>query len=138
MAQDDLDRNVEWAVLLAQLPGCDAISAGILLVDLSSDELYVKLLPKLSRAEAEVAEFWSELPQDLIERSKTVGGQQVLHWLETTASHLIQLGPRSLAKTSDPQDQLASLYRCHVIPTSDVAESAAQLRRRRNVQSIFT
>ena len=76
MAQDDVDRSVEWAVLTAQFPGCDAVSAGILLVDLASDELYVKLLPALSRAEDEVVEFWCELPKDLIVRSKALGGRQ--------------------------------------------------------------
>ena len=129
-AQDDIDQNVEWAVLAARLPGREPIPAGILLVDLASDELYVKLLPELSMAEDEVAEFWCELPQDLIEQSSIVGGRQVLCWLETTASHVIQLGPRSLAKACDPEHQLELLYRRHVIPASDVAESTTQVRRR--------
>jgi len=129
-AQDDIDLNVEWAVLTARLPGRNAIPAGILLVDLASDELYVKLLPELSMAEEEVAEFWRELPDYLLERSKAVGGRQVLGWLEDTADHVIQLGPRSLAKACDPEHQLKLLYRCHVIPASDVAESTTQVRRR--------
>src|SRR5689334_15745112 len=93
-AQDDIDLNVEWAVLTARLPGRKAIPAGILLVDLASDELHVKLLPELSMAADEVAEFWRELPDYLLERSKAVGGHQVLAWLEDTADNVIQLGPR--------------------------------------------
>jgi hypothetical protein len=128
MAQDDVVRNVEWAVVTAQSPGRGAISAGILLVDRTSDELYVKLLPELSKAEDEVAEFWRELPRDLLERSKAIGGSQVLSWLETTASHLIQLGPRSIAKASDPADELELLYYRYVIRASNVAEPIAQVR----------
>ena len=129
-AQDDSDLNVEWAVLAARLPGREPIPAGILLVDLASDKLYVKLLPELSMAEDEVVEFWCELPDYLLERSKAVGGHQVLGWLEDTADHVIQLGPRSLAKACDPEHQLEFLYHRHVIPASDIAESTTQVRRR--------
>jgi hypothetical protein len=128
MAQGDTVRNMEWAVLELRIPGCNPVSAGILLVDLASDQLYVKLLPELSTAEDEVVEFWCELPQGLIERSKAVGGYQVLRWLEDTASHLVQLGPRSVEKASDPENQLESLYRHHVI----AASGACGFRRKVN------
>lgn len=126
MTQGDVGRNVEWAVLEARLPGCNAVSAGILLVDSASDKLYVKLLPELSTADDELIEFWCELPQELIERSKAVGGRQVLCWLEDTSSHVVQLGPRHVEKASDPEDQLQSLYRRHVIAASDAPQSISQ------------
>ena len=128
MAQGDAVRNIEWAVLELHMPGCDPVLAGILLVDLASDQLYVKLLPNLATAEDAVVEFWGELPQYLIERSKAVGGHQVLRWLEDTASHLVQLGPRSVEKASDPENQLESLYRHHVIAASEASKSIGQVR----------
>lgn len=130
MAKDDAVRNVEWAVLTAQLPGRDAVSVGILLVDLASDKLYIKLLPELTGADEDVAEFWRELPNDLLERSKAVGGGQILYWLETTASHLIQLGPRDLAEVSNPEAKLDLLYDRHVIGSSNVGAPTAQVLRR--------
>jgi len=126
MTQGDVGRNVEWAVLRVRLPGSDAVPAGILLVDIASDKLYVKLLPELSTADDEVIEFWCELPQELIERSKAAGGRQVLWWLEDTASHVVQLGPRHVEKAPDPEDQLESLYRRHVIAASDASQSISQ------------
>ena len=103
MAQNDVVRNVEWAVLMAQLPARERSSAGVLLLDLISDELHVRLQPELAGANEDAAEFWRELSDDLIKRSRVVGGRQVLDWLETTASHLIQLGSRHSMEATSPR-----------------------------------
>jgi hypothetical protein len=114
MTHNDVVRPVEWALLMVRLPARDSLPAGVLLRDATSDELHIKLVPELTGAYEEVIEFWRELPNDLVERSRELGGFRVLEWLETTASHLIQLGSRAHMETTNPQKTLDLLYRQHV------------------------
>jgi hypothetical protein len=132
MTHNDVVRPVEWALLIAQLPAQDGIPAGILLLDPASDELHIKLLSELTGADAdqEAAEFWRELPQDLMERSRELGGSRLLDWLETTASHFIELGSRTSIETSNPQETLDLLYRTHVIDDLELQQPAARELRR--------
>ena len=130
MTQNDAVRTVEWTLLMAQLPTQDSSPAGVLLLDSASDELYVKLIPELPGAHEEATEFWRELSHDLMERSRTVGGQQVLNWLETTASHLIQLGSRHSIKSEYPQETMNRLYRQHVTCDLEVERPVQQEFRR--------
>jgi hypothetical protein len=130
MAQNDVVRTVEWALVLAQLPARERSSAGVLLLDPISDELHVRLLPELAGANEDAAEFWRELSFDLIKRSRAVGGHQVLDWLETTASHLIQLGSRHSIQATNPQETLDLLYQRHVIGDPEVEQAVQQEFRR--------
>ena len=114
MTHKDVVRTVEWTLLMAQLPTRNCSPAGVLLLDVASDELHVKLLPELTGAHEEVTEFWRELPDDLMERSRELGGFRVLEWLETVASHLIQLGSRARVETTNPEETLDLLYRQHI------------------------
>jgi len=126
MTQNDAVRTVEWALLMAQLPTQESSPAGVLLLDSASDELYVKLIPELPGAHEEVAEFWRELPRDLRERSRFLGGQQVLDWLETTASHLIRLGSRHSIGVANPSETLDLLYRQHVTDDPAIEQPVQQ------------
>src|SRR5690348_18274395 len=83
MNHNDVVRNVEWALLIVQQPGQECLPGGILLVDQISDQLHLRLLAELPRVHEDVVDFWRELSQDLIERSRAVGGHNVLNWLET-------------------------------------------------------
>lgn len=130
MTQNDVVRTVEWALLMARLPTQDSSPAGVLLLDSASDELHVKLIPELPGAHEEVAEFWRELSRDLRERSRSLGGQQVLDWLETTASHLIQLGSRHSIKAECPQETMNLLYRQHVTDDPAIERRIQQEFRR--------
>jgi len=116
-------RTVEWALLIVQQPRQECLPAGILLLDPISDQLYVRLLAELPRVHEDVVYFWRELSDDLIERSRAVGGHNVLDWLETTASHLIQLGTRHALETTNPENIVNLLYRQHVV--CDLERSAA-------------
>jgi len=124
MTYNDVVRTVEWALLMAQLPTRDCTPVGVLLLDATSDELHIKLLPELTGVHEEVTEFWRELPSDLIERSGAVGGSRVLDWLETTASHVIQLGSRARMDTTNPQETLDLLYRQYVTGDLEIQRPA--------------
>jgi hypothetical protein len=119
MSRNDV-RTVEWSLLIVQQPAGDRSPVGILLLDRASDELYVRLLPELKEADRDVREFWDELPAYLSQRSCELGGSQTLEWLETTASHLVQLGTRTPMTTADAERELNALYRKHVTSDPDV------------------
>ena len=130
MTQNDAVRTVEWALLMARLPARDCSPAGVLLLDSTTDELHVRVLPELMGANEEAAEFWRELSPDLMERSRSVGGRQVLAWLETTASHLIQLGSRHSIEAANPLETLDLLYRQHVTGGPGIEQPVKQELRR--------
>jgi hypothetical protein len=130
MAQNEVARTLEWALLMAQLPARECSSAGVLLLDSTSDELHVRLRPELTGAPEDLVEFWRELSDDLIERSREVGGRQVLDWLETTASHVIQLGSRCSIESTDPRQTLELLYRQHVTGGRETEQPVKQKLRR--------
>jgi hypothetical protein len=114
MIQNDVIRRVEWTLLIVQQPTRDRSPAGVLLLDPISDELHVRLLPELKEANREVGEFWRELPIYLSKRSREIGGSRILEWLETSASHVVQVGARLHMTTADPEEALNMLYRTHV------------------------
>lgn len=114
MIQNGVVRRVEWTLLIIQQPRRDCSAAGVLLLDPTSDELHVRLLPELNGANREIDEFWRELPIYLSKRSREIGGSRILEWLETSASHVVQLGARLHMTTADPEEALNMLYRTHV------------------------
>jgi hypothetical protein len=129
MTQNDAVRTVEWILLMAQLPIQDCSPAGVLLLDAASNELHVKLIPELTGADEETVEFWRELPHDLRERSRSLGGQQVLDWLETSVSHLIRLGSRHFIEVANPPETLDLLYRQHVTDHPAIEQPVKQALR---------
>jgi len=129
MNHNDVVRNVEWALLIVQQPGRECLPAGILLIDPISDQLHVRLLAELPKVHEGAVDFWRELSQDLIERSRAVGGHNVLNWLETTASHLIQLGTRHVLETTNPENMVNLLYRQHVAGDPERSGAPKELRR---------
>jgi len=129
MNHNDVVRNVEWALLIVQQPGQECLPAGILLIDQISDQLHLRLLAELPRVHEDAVDFWRELSQDLIERSRAVGGHNLLNWLETTASHVIQLGPRYVLETTNPENMVNLLYRQHVAGDPERSGALKELRR---------
>jgi hypothetical protein len=114
MIHNDIVRNVEWTLLIVQQPGRQRSPAGVVLLDPVSDQLHVRLLPEIRDADPEIGEFWRELPGYLNQRSREIGGSRILEWLETVASHIVQLSARTAIATADPKQALDALYRTHV------------------------
>ena len=110
--------TAEWAIALLCLPGKLPEPAGILLIDPYSDHLAVKLKMNVEIKDEVVSAFWNELAVDLNQQAKEKGGEQVMEWLEETASHIVQLSPREAVdlKTMGLTETLEHLYREHVEP----------------------
>ena len=113
----------EWVLLEAHFPGQGVEPIGVLLLDVSRNQLHVKLRPNWwhsSNDELE-AELWAGLSEDLTERAERLGGSELLDWLENTASHVIQFGPRQLIPFTNVHLCLDDLYRQYISPLHRLA-----------------
>jgi hypothetical protein len=102
----------EWAVLEGHLPGLPPQKIGILLRDVSRDNLHVRVRRDWWHGliDEEESEMWSELSEDLTQRAQEIGAARVLDWLENTASHAIKMSPRQEVRLTQAEVTLDSLY----------------------------
>jgi hypothetical protein len=102
----------EWAFLEAHLPGCASELIGILLREADRDQLHVRLRPAWWSAldDDGEAELWRELAEDLEQQAREMGAARVLEWLESTASHTIQISRRQEIRLTTAQATLDHLY----------------------------
>ena len=106
----------EWALLEAHVPGCTPEPIGILLCDLDRNYLHVRtrkrwwdILP-----DEDASEIWQEFADDLEQRAQEMGSLELLDWLETTASHTLQISKRQSIQILVVETTLDSLFRQHV------------------------
>src|SRR5437764_9926586 len=84
----------EWTLLLLRSPGEQPIAAGVLLLDLATDRLYIRLRDDLVDLDPDVTLIWELLESDLVEKAAEMGGANVLRWLEDEGSNTILAGHR--------------------------------------------
>ena len=108
-------RKVQYALLELALPSRPKANAGVLLFDLSTDEL----LFKLRRDWAQVAdpadvEVLSHVAEDLAQRAQETGGGELLAFLEETLSNVLRISPRETIAVGNLEKALERLYARHV------------------------
>ena len=105
----------EFSLLSADLPGQDPQPIGILLLDRSTDELHVRLRRDWDTiASEEDAEVLGELEDDLTAKSREMGGEALLRFLEEHASVALRVSDREAVTVRDFDKTLNELYRAHV------------------------
>jgi 3-oxoacyl-(acyl-carrier-protein) synthase len=115
-------RIAEWLLLLVRLPGEAAKPAGVLLLDVPTDRLYVALADEISGNE-ETTEVWAALKEDLEERASEIGGAALLNTLEDHLSQFLQIrGPRQQISTTDPAEAVANLFREYILSRGQLAQ----------------
>jgi HD-like signal output (HDOD) protein len=138
-------RVADWSLLFIYAPGKKPESAGILLLDPQTNELYVRLKCQLRNEDEDLLEVWELLREDLQRRSKEIGGEQVLSYLEASLSHTLQISDRYKVEMVDPDHAISRLFEDHVIggivhrredlPTKVTADDLLEARKRLNVSS---
>lgn len=108
-------RRGEYSVLEVALPGRHAAAAGVLLLDPSTDSLYLKLREDWEAiADPEDAEVLSLLAEDFTNRSRELGGEQLLRSLEDTLSNTLRITLRQTIAVGDFSRALNRLFERHI------------------------
>lgn len=113
--QDYQPKQGEYSLLLSQLPERGLETLGVLLLDPSTDTLYLRLRRDWDEvASEEDAEVLTELEEDLQALSLERGGAGVLELLEGGLSNSLRITDREAVTVRGFERKLAELYREHV------------------------
>jgi phage repressor protein C with HTH and peptisase S24 domain len=103
-----------YSLLTVEIPGQEAVAAGVLLEDPATDRVHIRLRrdwERLAPEEAEVLEF---LEDDLLAQAADEGAAKFFARLEETLSNTIRVSDRREAVVEEFPRALARLYREHV------------------------
>ncbi|MGH9612257.1 MAG: DUF3037 domain-containing protein [Bryobacteraceae bacterium] len=103
-------------VLEAALPGRETLNIGVLLADPSSDELYVRLRRDWASIsdDPEDIELLKALADDLELKSRELGAEALVGWLEDSLSNTIRISDRRAVIVEDFSLALDRLYHQNV------------------------
>ena len=105
----------QYSLLLSELPGHGVQTIGVLLLDPSSDTLYIRLRRDWHTVGSEEdTEVLAELNDDLSSLAQDRGGTAVLEHLENEASLALRVTDREAVTVRSFDQALGDLYREHV------------------------
>jgi hypothetical protein len=104
----------QWTLLFLRSPGRDPIRGGVLLLDLTTDRLYVRLRNDLTELDPDVALIWEFLESDLVDKAAEMGGTKVIEWLEEERSNTISAGDRRELEMRRPEAAVNELFSRYV------------------------
>jgi hypothetical protein len=109
-------RPAKWACLEAHLPDQSPMGVGVLLVEPSSDRLYIRIKPDWwnDLVDGEEGQIWEGLSEDLKLKAEQMGATEFLKWLEDCCSHSIRIGAIQNVDMRQPETCANALYREHI------------------------
>ncbi len=106
-----------YSIVVIDLPGGEAVNAGILLEDPQTDRLYIRLRRDFFEIFPEEADVLVELEDDLAAKAREAGARAVLDAIEGSWSNAVRVSERREAMVEDFERALGRLYRQHVRST---------------------
>ncbi|MGH9627148.1 MAG: S24 family peptidase [Bryobacteraceae bacterium] len=106
----------EYLLLQVALPGRPPENAGILLLDRSSNRLYLRFrrdLAEITEDEDDL-EVLAEIASDLESKASELGAAKVLEWLEDTVSNVLRVSDRESMLVENFDAAADRLYRRHI------------------------
>src|SRR4051812_22175038 len=128
-------RRGEWMLVLLRSPGEQPIARGVLLLDLATDRLYVRLTNDIVDLDPDVTVVWELLESDLVDKAAEMGGANVMRWLEDEGSNTISAGDRRELQMTRPEMALDELYSCHVELPMKVSGGSTRVESQRAFNS---
>lgn len=107
-------KRAEAVFVDVQLPGVRPETVGVLLLDPSSNKLYMKFRIDWNEFAPSESDVLSLLADDLESKAREMGGEQVLHYLEQNWSNTLQVSDREQMTVADFESRLRRLFREHV------------------------
>jgi len=115
-------RPMEYMLLQVRLPGCSAENAGVVLLDTTTDNAYVKLRRDWDSFASKEADVLSELENTLEAIAREQGGGALLRFMEDSLSNLVIATDREKTIAADPEARLRRLYRENVNSMGSIPE----------------
>ena len=109
-------RGAEFAYLEVALPGRAKEVAGVLLLDVEEDVLYLRLRRDWESFASGEADVLSLLEEDIAAKGREWGGKRVLEFLEDHLSHTVRITDREATRVASFPARLGRLYREAVEP----------------------
>ena len=103
-------RTAFYAVVRTALPGMPEENCGVLLVDPSSDELYLRFRRDWNLFAGEEADVLGMIPADLEQRARQIGAKALLKELETLLSNTLRISDSEQVIVEDFERALNRLY----------------------------
>jgi len=107
-------RAARYSLLTVELPGEDAVTAGVLLEDPAANCVHIRLRRDWERVAPEEWEVLSLLENDLSAQAAEAGAAKFFAQLEDTLSNTLRVSDRREAVVEDFPGALGRLYRQHV------------------------
>ena len=107
-------RPARYSLLTLELPGQEAVTAGVLLEDPATDSVHIRLRRDWEQLAPEEAEVLSLLEDALLASASQMRAAQFLAQLEDTLSNTIRVSDRRETIVEDFPRALGRLYRQHV------------------------
>ena len=109
-------RTGAWVIVFLQLPNCESRPAGVLLWDPRGNKLLLEFRGlNADEADDDIVDFWPEFSNWLTSLAEELGGLEALEYLESGASHIVQIGTRTEAEIASPDVLLNSLFKAKVL-----------------------
>ncbi|SRR5579883_221856 len=120
-------QSARFSIVVVELAGREAVNAGILLEDPSTDRLWIRLRRDWYEIAPGEAEVLAELEDDLFLKAREMGAERLLQTIEDSWSNIVRVTDRRQVMVDDFERTLARLYREHV--RSTVIEFGTHLPR---------
>ena len=107
-------RAARYSLLTVELPGQEAVTAGVLLEDPATDCVHIRLRRDWERIAPEESEVLAVLEDDLFAKAAEAGAAKFFAQMEDTLSNTVRVSDRREAMVEDFPRALGRLYRQHV------------------------
>lgn len=122
-----ITHTARFSLLSLELPGREAITAGVLLEDPGNDRLYLRLRRDWTQVAPEDAEVLLQIEADLRTKADELGASRLMAQLEDSLSNVLRISDRRDVMVEGFDHALGRLYRQHVSAT--VGEFVTHLPR---------
>jgi len=111
-------RSARGAYLVqAALPGTQIENIAILLLDSGSDRLHSRFRRDFEAFAGDEADWFENLEDEVSAKSRELGGQKCLEWMESTLSHVLRISQRFSVFVDSYSQTTERLYANYIRPS---------------------
>jgi hypothetical protein len=112
----------EYLLVQAALPGTQIENIGILLLDSDSDWLHSRFRRDFEAFAGDEAYWFENLADEVSAKSRELGGQKCVEWMEETLSHAVRVSPRCSVPVNNYYQTAEWLYAKYIRPNDSTSD----------------